>query len=229
MPSTLWWKGLLRPVAAAVIVMGCTVGGAVALTDGGGSGGSGGDSGDGGSSGGGGGNSSGSSGSGGDGDGSRSSSGTVAPARVSPDGRTVCREGWFYSLDLKICQWSGNVTLNDTEIYQQGRDLALDGHFAPALQLLVEADQTDPMVLTMIGYATRKLGYLDEGIAIYHQALAIDPDNLNTHEYLGEGYLDAGRIDLAEAELDTLGRLCGTDCRQYRALAGVIAGDGVWR
>lgn len=47
------------------------------------------------------------------------------------------------------------------------------------------------------------------GSAIYHQARAIELDNLNTHEYLGEGYLAAGRIDLAEAQLDILEGLCG--------------------
>ena len=76
-----------------------------------------------------------------------------------------------------------------------------------ALDVLVAIrDKNDAMVLTMIGYSTRKLGNTDEGIAIYHQALAIDPNNVNTHEYLGEGYLAAGRVDLAEAELDTLAR-----------------------
>ncbi len=89
-------------------------------------------------------------------------------------------------------------------------------------------DKNDAMVLTMIGYSTRKLGDAEAGIAIYHQALAIDPNNVNTHEYLGEGYIDAGRVDLAEAELDTLRGLCGTGCEQYRDLAKAIAGDGKW-
>jgi hypothetical protein len=32
-------------------------------------------------------------------------------------------------------------------------------------------------------------------MAIYQKALAIDPNNANTHEYNGEGYVSVGRFD----------------------------------
>ena len=57
------------------------------------------------------------------------------------------------------------------------------------------------MTLTMIGYALRKTGKYDEGIACYAKALALDPNNVNTHEYLGEAYAEKGMLDLANAEL----------------------------
>ena len=80
------------------------------------------------------------------------------------------------------------------------------------------------MVLTYIGYSKRKLGKVDEGIAYYHQALAINPNNLNTREYLGEGYVAAGRTDLALDQLSKLEELCGPDCDQYEQLELAIAG-----
>lgn len=121
------------------------------------------------------------------------------------------------------------TALNDRDLYIVGRDLALAGSYDSALDALgAIRDKHDAMVLTMIGYATRKLGHTDEGIAIYHQALAIDPNNPNTHEYLGEGYLSAGRIDLASVELTTLERLCGVNCKQYKTLERAIAGDPSW-
>ena len=139
----------------------------------------------------------------------------------------VCREGFVYSEEEKICV--REEALNDRDLFQQGRALALAGHHERALDVLTAVrDKSDAAVLTMIGYATRKLGRVDEGIAIYHEALAIDPNNLDTHEYLGEGYLAAGRFDLAEVELDTLGRLCGTTCEQYVDLQRAIAGDPGW-
>ena len=46
----------------------------------------------------------------------------------------------------------------------------------------------DPLVFTYLGYSHRKLGQTQLGFAYYHRALAIDPNSLNTHEYLGEGY-----------------------------------------
>jgi tetratricopeptide (TPR) repeat protein len=138
-----------------------------------------------------------------------------------------CKKGQHYDEKSKICV--PNSALNDQELYKQGHDLALAGRYESALDaLLAIRNKDDAMVLTMIGYSTRKLGALDQGIAIYHQALAIDPKNVNTHEYLGEGYIDAGRIDLAEAELDTLKGLCGTGCEQYQDLEKAIVGSGKW-
>jgi hypothetical protein len=55
--------------------------------------------------------------------------------------------------------------------------------------------------------------------------LAIHPDNVNTRENRGEGYLAMGRLDLAETQLDTIG---GEDCDQCTQLAAAMAGSGSW-
>jgi tetratricopeptide (TPR) repeat protein len=111
----------------------------------------------------------------------------------------------------------------DEDLYTQGRSLALAGYYAEALPILDTVTRTDDsMVYTMRGYATRKLGRWDEGMALYEKALALDPDNINTHEYKGEAFVVAGRMDQAKAELATLQRLCGTECEQYEDLAKAI-------
>ena len=117
--------------------------------------------------------------------------------------------------------------LSDADLYAQGRALALAGHYANALDaLLAIGEQEDARVLTMIGYAKRKSGRLDEGMAAYARALAIEPDNLDAREYLGEGHVAAGRLDLAMIELETIERICGSrDCEQYLDLAAAIAGE----
>ena len=140
-----------------------------------------------------------------------------------------CATGTKYDEAKKICVTANASLLDDSQLYEQGRTLALAGFYQDALDTLgTIRNQHDAMVLTMIGYSKRKLGHTDEGIAIYHQALAIDPNNVNTHEYLGEGYLAAGRVDLAELELDTLQKLCGLDCEQYKDLQNALIGDGNW-
>jgi tetratricopeptide (TPR) repeat protein len=136
-----------------------------------------------------------------------------------------CDAGFTYDENRKACVRT--TALNDQQLYYQGRMLALAGHYESAIDTLGAVTNKDANVLTMVGYATRKLGKLDEGIAIYHQALVIDPNNLGTHEYLGEGYLAAGRVDLAEAQLSTLESLCGKTCYQYRALSDAIYA-GTW-
>lgn len=141
-----------------------------------------------------------------------------------------CASGTEYDAKKKVCVTKNASLMDDRALYLQGRTLALAGYYRDALDTFsVIANKHDAMVLTMMGYANRKLGETDSGIALYHQALAIDPDNVNTHEYLGEGYLTQGRVDLAELELDTLNRLCGENCEQYRDLADAITGDRVWR
>ncbi len=45
-------------------------------------------------------------------------------------------------------------------------------------------------------------------------------------EYLGEGYVKAGRIDLARLELAAIKKLCGTACEEYIDLAAVIESSG---
>jgi tetratricopeptide (TPR) repeat protein len=138
-----------------------------------------------------------------------------------------CNKGWTWNEKKGACE--RNTSLNDQQLFTQGRALALAGHYEGALDSLNAVRSKDSMTLTMIGYATRKSGHFDEGMAIYQQALALDPNNVNTHEYLGEGYIDAGRVDLAELELNTVQKLCGnTTCEQYQDLSKALTGDGKW-
>ena len=81
------------------------------------------------------------------------------------------------------------------------------------------------MVLTMIGYSKRKQGNWEEGVAYYRQALAINPNNANTREYLGEAWLTKGRADLAKAELIKIAAITGKESEQYEDLAKAIAGQ----
>jgi hypothetical protein len=50
------------------------------------------------------------------------------------------------------------------------------------------------------------------------KALDIDPDNVATREYLGEGYVSKGQLDLAYLELAEIEQRCGTRCEEYQAL-----------
>jgi tetratricopeptide (TPR) repeat protein len=137
---------------------------------------------------------------------------------------TQCKEGLTYNEQTKTCEKTS--LLDDQQLYEQGRALALAGYYENALEALTAVrNKEDARVLTYIGYANRKMGAVDEGIAWYHKALAIEPDNLFTREYLGEGYVAAGRMDLARVQLATLETLCGTSCEQYEDLAAAIAGE----
>jgi tetratricopeptide (TPR) repeat protein len=165
-----------------------------------------------------------------------STAGAVGPAFAASGGGNSggssggntpsCKPGYVYDSNKKTCVKATSGLFHDNQLYQQGRALALSGRYEEALGALAAVqNQHDSMVLTMIGYAKRKLGRFDEGMAYYQQALAIDPDNADTREYLGEAYVETGRMDLAKAELANVEALCGTECEQYQDLAEAIAGQ----
>lgn len=142
---------------------------------------------------------------------------------------TTCKAGMVWNQAKGMCEKASSGLFDDKTLYEQGRALALAGDYGSALVLFdAIRDKQDSDVLTMIGYSKRKSGALHEGIGYYYRALAIDPDNVNTREYLGEGYVAMGRLDLAQGELDRIGAICGESCDQYLDLAAAMAGVEDW-
>lgn len=74
-----------------------------------------------------------------------------------------------------------------------------------------------------LGYAYRRSGQLDAAFVHYDKALAIHPTHLGAHEYVGEAWLLAGRLDKAEEHLKVLDRLCFLPCEQYSDLKRAVA------
>lgn len=131
------------------------------------------------------------------------------------------------------CKWQNNTCVSKNgrsetdpiqQLYITGRLLAKSGEFEKAIAVLKTADQSDPHVLNYLGYSYRKSGDLKTAIGYYKTALAIDPNFVLAREYLGEGYVKAGRLDLAKLELEQIGKRCGKGCQEYVELAAVISG-----
>lgn len=78
-------------------------------------------------------------------------------------------------------------------------------------------------VLNYLGYNTRKLGNVDEGIRYYKQALAINPKHRGANEYLGEAYLMKNDLASARRQLGRLASICGVQCDEYKQLAEHIS------
>jgi len=136
-----------------------------------------------------------------------------------------CERKFAYSETRQGCVRVDSGLIDDEKLYEQGRALALAGHFANALDaLLAVRRQSDTRVWTMIGYAQRKMGRADESMASYKKALAIEPNNLDALEYLGEGYVAVGDLGHAQVQLSRIEQICGRDCEQYRDLQAAIAG-----
>jgi tetratricopeptide (TPR) repeat protein len=77
-------------------------------------------------------------------------------------------------------------------------------------------------VLTYIGYATRKLGRVEEALPIYRQALDVNPNYVVARAYLGEAFLTKGEPGEARMQLSEIERRCGATCPAYVDLKGHI-------
>ena len=125
--------------------------------------------------------------------------------------------------NVKKCVKVDSGILPDDELYEQGRVLAKAGQYEWALQVLAAIEnQNDPRVLNYTGYSNRKAGRLEIGITYYRKALAIDPNFVLAREYLGEGYVAAGRIDLAQIELSEIKNRAGINSEEYQDLSKAI-------
>jgi len=136
----------------------------------------------------------------------------------------TCKTGYVYSTKKKKCVRKKSEIFPDVDLKKQGWKLAYAGKYNAAIELFdLVANKADPESLNGLGYSHRKLGKLTDGIAFYQKALKINPDYLLAREYLGEGYVAAGRINLAKEQLAEIEQRCGKHCKEYTLLAKVIA------
>lgn len=144
---------------------------------------------------------------------------------ASPAGKD-CKKGEIWDKSKKKCMKKQSGIIPDEDLYQQGRALAKQGHYDWAIEVLaLVQNQNDPRVMNYTGYSHRKAGRLEIGITYYNKALAIDPNFVLAREYLGEGYVAAGRKDLAQLQLNEIANRCGTTCEEYKDLAAAIAAN----
>jgi tetratricopeptide (TPR) repeat protein len=149
------------------------------------------------------------------------SSGGDSTTIVTPN----CKKGKIWSKKKKKCvKIKKSSLLDDENIYQTGRDLAMHGRYNDAIQVLSYAyDKSDPRVLNYLGYAHRKSGRIDVGIGYYKEALRIDPDYILVREYMGEAFLQKGDLVSAKVQLKEIKNRCGLSCPEYTKLAMQIA------
>lgn len=123
------------------------------------------------------------------------------PTQTSQD----CTASQIYDTTTKTCVDSRDSRLDDADRIDGARELATFGRADDALRVLATLDDaTTADALTLRGYATRKAGDFDAGVALYHAALAIDPDHWQARSYLAQGLLEKGDRAGAEAQLELI-------------------------
>ena len=80
-------------------------------------------------------------------------------------------------------------------------------------------DKKNADLLNYLGYALRKTGDFEKAEVYYLKGLKIDAGHLGINEYLGELYVQTGRIELAKERLKVLN---GCKCEEYDELKELI-------
>lgn len=140
------------------------------------------------------------------------------------DSNTNCKPDEVYDGAQWKCVKKQAGILPDRALAEYAFALAKAGRYQEAIEDLDLLQNPETAVaLNYRGYATRKLGRIDEGIAYYRKSVALDPNYAQVREYLGEAYLLKGEAEAARAQLRAIKGICGTTCEEYQHLAVAIA------
>ena len=142
------------------------------------------------------------------------------------------------SLDSKFTYAAGNVDADSDKasLYKSGKKLIIKAKklekkdkTEKAKKLYLKAydkfekayskDKKNPDILNYLGYTLRKTGNLKKAESFYLKGLELDAGHLGINEYLGELYVQTGRIELAKERLDVLN---GCKCEEYDELKELI-------
>jgi tetratricopeptide (TPR) repeat protein len=137
----------------------------------------------------------------------------------------TCNSGYVYDKKKKKCVTKTSAGIPDSDLLEQGWVLAKSGHLEEGRELfalVADHPKANPEALNGLGYTNRKLGNFDIAIMYYKRSLAIDPNYLDAREYLGEGYVTAGKLDLAKEQLAEIAKRGGTNIEQFAELSEAI-------
>ena len=87
------------------------------------------------------------------------------------------------------------------------------------LEKAYDKDKKNADILNYLGFALRKTGNFEKAEKFYLEGLKLDGGHLGINEYLGELYVQTGRIELAKERLQVLS---GCKCEEYEELKEVI-------
>lgn len=81
-------------------------------------------------------------------------------------------------------------------------------------------------VYNLLGYTLRKTGDYATALTYYTKALEMQPDHKAAREYIGELFVETGKLDKAKEQLAILVKLCPTGCEEREDLEKAIAKAG---
>src|ERR1700756_2096895 len=87
--------------------------------------------------------------------------------------------------------------------------------------LAEDTQQAD--VYNLLGFTLRKTGDFKTSLTYYTKALELQPDHKAAREYLGELYVETGKMEKAKKQLAILAKLCPSGCEEREDLQKAIS------
>ena len=143
---------------------------------------------------------------------------------------------FFLFIGISFAASGGGSSKSYTDLYSEAKKYVLRAKkleekdkmdratklYSKALKKLEKAyksDKNNPDILNYLGFTLRKTGKLEEAEKYYLAGLKIKPDHNGINEYLGELYVNTGRMELAKERLAVL-KNC--NCEEYSELKEII-------
>ena len=82
----------------------------------------------------------------------------------------------------------------------------------------IDKNELNAELYNLLGFAYRNSSNFDLSIESYKKALAIDPNHLGAHNYIGITYIKIGNVDKSIDHLQKLKELCKSKCKEYKSL-----------
>ena len=141
-----------------------------------------------------------------------------------------------FHLNFAYAAGSSNGDKDEVSLYKSGKKLVLrakklekKNKVEKAKKLYLKAydkfekayakDKKNADILNYLGYTLRKTGDFEKAETYYLKGLELDAKHLGINEYLGELYVQTGRIELAKNRLEVLK---GCKCEEYEELKELI-------
>ena len=136
---------------------------------------------------------------------------------------TACSQGQVYDSNSESCIDQNSSLVSDEDLTRNAFALADAGRFDEALDMIDRrVSDHDVLSLTARGYTIRKSGEIEASLCYYMDAIAMDGTDTRPRQYLGEAYVQLGRLDEAREQLAAIDARVGADHPHYQALAAMI-------
>jgi tetratricopeptide (TPR) repeat protein len=136
---------------------------------------------------------------------------------------TECAKGEVWDEKTSTCIKAESNLIDNDQRFGAVRELAYAGRPDEALQILATMTEGETArVLTYEGFLLRQTGRVEEGIAAYERAIALDTTNILARSYYGQLLVQMNEMELATLQLAAIRMHGGGGTWAERALSDAI-------